>query len=162
MGVVKIAHPWAIVIPTGFWTRLDSKPTIGPLQAAFTVWLGTCSKNNKAMPKSIMSDMGFPMLPHCRYARLGEVSCLGSFLAESRASAAMGNDERDVTGCGGRLDGLRRRQGGGERGASELELMGVNALNCSVAQFGSRRPWEKQKKNHVRCNHTVHQRLSLG
>ena len=161
MGVVKIAHPWAIVIPTGFWTRLDSRPTIGPLQAAFTVWLGTCSKNNKAMPKSIMSDMGFPMLPHCRYARLGEVSCLGSFLAESRASAAMGNDERDVTGCGGRLDGLRRRQGGGERGASELELMGANALIALSLDLGAAGPG-KNKKKPVRCNHTVHQRLSLG
>jgi hypothetical protein len=75
------------------------------------------------------------MLPHCKYTRWVEVSCLGSFLAESRASAAMGNDERDVTGCGGRLDGLRRSRGGGVRGASELELMGVNAL-CQI--------WEQQ------------------
>lgn len=48
----------------------------------------------------------------------------------------MGNDERDVTGYGGRLDGLRRGKGGGVRRGSELELMGDNALSLDLGAAG--------------------------
>ncbi len=59
----------------------------------------------------------------------------------------MGNDERDVTGCDGGLDGLRRRKGGGGRGASELELMGVNnALSLDLGAAGLYRTVGKSKR----------------
>jgi hypothetical protein len=82
MGVVKIAHPWAIAVPAGFCRRLDLRPMIGPVEAAFTVWLGTCSKINMAMPKNILSSMGRPMMPHCSYARLVEVPLLGQLSSQ--------------------------------------------------------------------------------
>jgi hypothetical protein len=91
------------------------------------VWLGTCSRRNIVKPKNILPSTGFPMMPHSGYARLPEGPYL---LAEYRASTAMGNDERVVSGGCGRLDGERRRNKGGVRGSSEFEV------NAFVTRFG--------------------------
>jgi hypothetical protein len=71
-------------------------------------------------PKNVLPSMGFPMIPYSGYARLLEGPYL---LTEFRASTAMGNDERVVSGGCGRLDGERRRSREGVRGPSELKSM---------------------------------------
>jgi hypothetical protein len=57
-------------------------------------------------PKDVSLGIGFLKMSPLDFVRLLEEPCL---LAEYRASVAMGNDERAMSGGDGRLDGERRK-----------------------------------------------------